>query len=116
MQTPKYDIYNDDKYGKIIIYRDPIPFQIDGKTFTVPAGYTSQGFSVPRWAWWIITPTSDKRTLVPAGKHDYCYDEHVVSRRVADKYFRDDLVRHGFPVILSYISWLAVRCFGWLYW
>ena len=116
MQTPKYEIYDDNHAGKIIVYRDPIHFQIDGKVFTVPAGYTSQGFSVPRWMWWIITPTSDKRTLIPAGKHDWTYDNHVVSRSSADRYFRDDLIRHKFPIFLAYIVWLAVRLFGWTHW
>ena len=112
----KYDIYDDKKYGKIIITREPIHFQIGSKCFVVEKGYQSEGFSVPRFMWWIITPTSDRRTIMPAIKHDWLFDNHVVSRKIADRYLRDDLIRNGFPLILSYISWLAVRCFGWLYW
>jgi hypothetical protein len=114
--TPKYDIQDDERYGKIIVMREPMVFQIGGSSYVIPAGYASEGFSVPRWLWWLITPTSDKRTLVPAVKHDWLYDHHVVTRRVADRYLRDDLVRHGFPVILSYLSWAGVRVAGWYRW
>ena len=112
----KHETWEDPHAGIIIKLLEPMSFMVGSKVLVVPAGSTSDGCSVPRWAHWIIDPVHDERTFGPGVRHDFLYEEHVVSRSDADRYLRDDLVRHKFPIFLAYIVWLAVRCFGWLYW
>lgn len=106
-----------DGCGSILIRTlEPITFCIEGQTHTIAPGYISDGASVPFILWGVISPPVDPRTLVPSIKHDWLYETHLVTRRVADRYYRDDLVRNRFPVFLSYAVWIGVRSGGWLYW
>ena len=110
------EIQDDPRMGRVIVFREPVTFFMDGRYYHMPAGYSSDGMSAPRWLWWLISPVEDRRTRKPAGKHDWLYDEKPVSRSAADRYFRDDLIRNGFPLVLSWIIWICVRLFGWSHW
>lgn len=112
----RHEIFDDPHMGRVVRLLEPMAFLLGSRTVILPSGTCSDGYSSPRWSWWLLDPVNDERTLEPAIRHDALYEMHICTRMQADRYFRDDLVRHGFPLLLSYISWLAVRCFGWLYW
>ena len=106
-----------DGYGCILLTTlEPITFELEGRVHTIAPGYISDGASVPVMLWGIISPPVDPRTLVPSVIHDWLYETHVVPRRVADRHYRESLVKNGFPVCLSYAVWIGVRAGGWFYW
>ena len=106
-----------DKHGCILIKTlDPVGYTVGGKSIIIPPGYVSDGFSCPRFIQCIISPQCDPRTLHAGLAHDHIYQYHIVSRSEADAFLRDDLIRHNFGVILSWIVWLGVRIFGRLFW
>lgn len=112
----RHEIYEDPKMGRVVRLLEPMTFLLGSRSVFIPAGATSDGMSAPRWSWWLIDPVHDERTLEPAIRHDALYETHVVSRSYADRYFRDDLVRHRFPLILAYVIWICVRLWGWTHW
>jgi len=112
----KIDVYEDGHGIKVIRTLEPLSYTVAGHIVTVPPGFTSDGFSCPRLLQILLSPQCDPRTLHAGLAHDHLYETHLSTRREADAFLRDDLVRHKFPLVLSYISWLAVRLFGWMYW
>ena len=112
----KVEIYNTSNDGKVIELLEPIPFAIKGREYVVPQGYLSNGFSCPRFLWPLISPAIDNRTLRSACIHDWLYDNHVCTRKEADKWFIDSLIENGFPRWKAWLSYLGVMAFGWSHW
>lgn len=88
-----------------------------GKPYeVVPAGYESDGASIPWWLWWLIghplTPPFWGAALV----HDFRYGHHTVSRKQADDDFREHLRIDGAGRVRAWVMWAAVRAFGWMHW
>ena len=111
------DVYSGyDERGSIIKTLEPLTFTAYGKTFTIPAGYLSNGFSCPRFLWPLISPAIDSRTLRSACIHDWLYENHVLTRAQADKYFRGRLIEDGFPRWKAELSYIGVRVFGGSHW
>jgi len=109
-------IYDTPEAGRTFELLEPLEFTINGRQCTVPAGWVSNGFSCPRWAWPLISPAIDPSTLHSAIVHDYLYATHPCSRKVADLWFRDDLIDRGFPAWKAYAGYYALRVFGASHW
>ena len=114
--TMKVEIYETPHNGKIIRLLEPIRIIVKGNEYTVPVGHLSEGMSVPRLFWSIISPAIDNRTLRSACAHDWLYENHVCTRREADKWFLDSLIEDGFPRWKAWLSFIGVRAFGWRHW
>ncbi len=95
---------------------EPIPFRIDGTMYLVPAGYRSDGMSVPRFLWRFLDPSVTGKSIVPAIIHDYCYDRKLWTRREADDSFYERLVSAGYPRWKSIVIHIGLRLFGWTHW
>ena len=108
----KVEIYETPHNGKIIRLLEPIRISVKGREYVVPEGYESEGMSVPRALWSIISPAIDNRTLKSACGHDWLYECHVVSRKEADQWFRDSLIESRFPMWKAELSYIGVRVFG----
>ncbi len=107
------DIYSGcDERGNVIKTLEPLTFTAYGKTFTIPAGYLSNGFSCPKFLWGILSPAIDPSSLVASIIHDWLYENHVLTRAKADKYFRKRLIEDGFPRYKAELSYIGVRVFG----
>ena len=104
------------KDGKIIKTLEDVSFEIGGKKYFVPAGFESDGMSIPRILWGVISPAIDGRTLLPSIIHDWIYFSHVVSRDAADRWYRDALIAAGFPKGKATIVYAGVRLFGKSHW
>ena len=105
------------KDGNILITTlEPVAYTIGAKSIIIPPGYISDGLSVPRIFWSLLSPQCDGRTLHAGLAHDHAYEHHTFTRAEADAFLRDDLIRHGFNVILAWIVWAGVRLFGWAFW
>lgn len=107
-----WQIAEDEEMGKVIILVTPIRFEHNGKEYTVPAGFASDGCSCPRFFWRMLSPALDFVTLIPSVVHDWCYSTGVMGRKEADDLYYDMLVANGFGKIKSKLVWLGVRLGG----
>lgn len=87
-----------------------------GLASVLPAGFRSDGMSVPRLFWRFIGPKVEGRTAAPAIIHDWLYASHAVSRREADRWLREALAANGMGAARSRMVYWAVRLFGGAHW
>lgn len=81
---------------------------------SVPAGFETDFASIPRFAWILIPKLG--RWNKAAVIHDWLYQHGALSRKQADRCFRDGMRDKGVkPWQYNLIYW-AVRLFGWLAW
>lgn len=103
-------ILPDDWKGKVR-YRllEPMEFA----DIYVPAGFTTDGASVPRWAWPVFPPVG--RYFAAAVVHDYCI--HVgLPWPQATRIFRNALTELGIKGWRRFFLVAAVRFWGWITW
>ena len=81
-----------------------------GKTYTVPAGMTTDLASIPRVFWSIIPPHG--KHLPATILHDWLYMSRSVSRKMADNLFREAMEELGVDHDTIDIMYKAVRAFG----
>lgn len=81
-----------------------------GLELLVPAGTVTDFASVP-WGLRNMVPRWN-RTARPAVFHDRLYQAHNVSRRLADRIFRDLLRAEGIDPIRAWLVWVGVRVGG----
>jgi len=99
--------------------------------FEIPAGFYTDLASIPRLAWWLISPM-DWGIMIPAIAHDYLYRTHEVevyiydkvtkesryhgririSRRDADCVILDKMRSFGMGIVRRYIVYLTLRLLG----
>ena len=77
---------------------------------TVPAGFKTDGASVPRLLWWLFPPTG--RYMAAAIVHDYLLQAHYPARREADRVFLQAMEALGVIFWRRWLMFGAVRCFG----
>ena len=99
-----------------IVLDSPLSFSVGDGIYTVKSGYSCNGMSVPRWLWSFISPQFHPVTIFPSVCHDYMYDNHIVCRKDADKWYRDALVENGYATWKSWLVYYAVRLFGGSHW
>ena len=114
MKIEVYSGYNE--RGNVIRTLEPLTFTAYGKTYVIPAGYESSGYSCPRFLWGLLSPAIDPNSLLASIIHDWIFDTHVLTRALADRYFRMKLIENGFPRWKAWLSYLGVRAFGWSHW
>lgn len=79
---------------------------------TVPAGFTTDGASVPDWLQHIFDPF-DPDYATAAVIHDWLYYKKLVSRKEADKIFLEVMLKMGTPRWKAYTFYYTVRLVGW---
>ena len=104
------DIHQSDKFGNVFTLREDLTVQ----GIIVPAGFSSDGASVPRFFWRLVFPPGDHRAIRGAFVHDWLYRTHPDgwTREMADMLFLELLIRGGVPKISAVLAWLGVRLFG----
>lgn len=101
--------------GRIAILLAPVTW----RGITLPAGFMSDGATVPRFLWWLLPPWGDRST-VAALIHDFACDSlkagspvpDGATRFACDRLFREALVELGVASGLAWISWAAVRAYS----
>lgn len=80
----------------------------------IPAGFQSDGASVPRFFWRVVFPPGDVHALAAAFLHDYIYRTHPTgwTRKAADDLFLETLIADGVPKRRAYLAYWGVRIFG----
>ena len=102
--------------GKTICLDEPLAFELHGTAYTVPRGFRSDGMSVPRWLWGVISPQISAETLEPSIIHDYLYNAKICTREEADEWYYDALLENGYSPKKAKVVFRAVRIFGARHW
>lgn len=110
----KAEIHSADENGNIITLLEEVSVLWRGHEFTVPAGFSCDGCSVPSFLWDCVSPQLDPRTLRGAIVHDYIYRGNVpgISRKEADMLLRELIKEDGFPTFKAGIVYWGVRLLG----
>ena len=100
------------KEGKCIETLEPCHITCNGRSFVIPIGYRSDGASVPRFLWRLLSPCIDPLTLVPSIAHDYMYEWRIGTRYEADLWYAEVLCRGGYPQWKCLLTFIGLRLFG----
>ncbi len=92
--------------------------RVVGIQFTVPAGFVTDGASIPRFLWRICGHPMSTKRLPIAIFHDYAYAGGLpFPRQSADRIYRDGLIKPlGFPRWKAELEYYALRLFGGAHW
>lgn len=85
---------------------------VRSSVFVVPAGFSSDGASVPRSLRWLCGDPMERPRLYAALLHDWLYTTGVVSRAEADAIYYAMLRHFGYSSVDASVNYLAVRLFG----
>lgn len=80
--------------------------------YDVPAGFVTDGASIPRFAWRIIDHPFQSDYIEVYVVHDYDYQTGRISRAEADKKMLDGLKAKGMNYFKRYAIYWSVRIFG----
>lgn len=105
--------------GRIAETLSPVIWSSNSVSVTIPAGYMSDGASVPQPLWWFLPPWGDRATFA-ALLHDYLLDrlqgfrpggavDGATDRAQCDGQFLEALLALGVPAWRAYPAWLGVR-------
>lgn len=83
-----------------------------GVTWTVPAGFVTDGASVPAIFWPVVSNPYAPSSLRPAILHDWMCRTRTFSSTFAVDVFHEGLRAEGCAPLRSRAMWLAVRWFG----
>jgi hypothetical protein len=99
-----------DEQGNIFTLLRPLPY----RTLIIPAGFESDGASVPRFLWGAVFPRDDRQALFGALVHDYCYRTHPFgcTKNDADMAFYELMRKGGVSYIRAQKAYWGVRLFG----
>lgn len=102
--------HEEDDRGNVFTLLRPI----STSGLTVPAGFESDGASVPRLFWGVVFPRDDRQAMFGAIVHDYIYRTHPPKweRGDADEVFLYLLRQGGVSYIRSARAYIGVRLFG----
>lgn len=89
-----------------------------GGYYRLPAGFTTDGASIPRWLWWLCGTPYESPRIFAALVHDYLYGggDPETTRADADDLYRDIQIALGVSRVKAYVEWLALRLCGWTHW
>ena len=100
----------DDRMGDVYVLLRPLRRH----GVEVPAGFRSDGASVPRFFWRVVFPPGDVHALAAAFVHDFLYRTHPVgwSRKAADEVLLDCMIEDGVYKHRAKLAYWGVRLFG----
>jgi hypothetical protein len=88
---------------------------VAGLRWSVPAGFITDGASVPAIFWPLVSNPMAPSSLRPAICHDYLYQRKglgVLTRAMADRVFYAGLLAEGCAKPRAWAMYVAVRLFG----
>ena len=98
--------------------------EYDGVVYTVPAGFVTDGATIPRWLWPMFGTPTDIPRLYVALLHDYLYtigptmdpNPRGPMRKQADQIYRDFNIQLGEPKVRTNVEYRFIRWFGGKHW
>jgi len=90
----------------------------EGRVYRIPAGFRTDGASIPRPLWRICGTPLEAPRVYAALVHDWLYSggDPDVTRAEADRIYRDLLIALGVSKVKAYVEWSALRLCGWTHW
>lgn len=112
------NVHQEDERGNVIRTVTKNKIEWKGRSFVIPAGFESDGASVPRFFWRIVCPPTDPQAVRAGVAHDWIYRTQPEgwTREEADKMFYDLLVEDGMLRCRARLAYLGVRIGGWRAW
>lgn len=87
--------------------------KVDGMAFTVPAGFVTDGASIPRFLWRLCGHPLETRRFPIAVLHDWLYEADLgLTRQQVDDIYRDGLLSLGYGKWTAATEYYAIRLFG----
>lgn len=99
----------------ILIPRDDGKWELAEEWNGIPAGFVTDGASLPRFFWRLLGAPVEAKTIGAFIEHDWDYQTGRISRKAADDKLYYNLRNCGVNVVASYVYWLGVRGFGWMF-
>lgn len=87
-------------------------FSLEGYSFIIPKGYTTDFASVPQIFWWLIPAHCN--ASMPAVVHDYTCEFGILPRQICDNIFLELLKKENIKKWQYTIMYLYVRALGWI--
>ncbi len=112
------DIHKVTEAGNILTLKRGFTVKWRGRKLKIPKGFESDGASVPRLLWRLVSPCVHQSTIRAAIAHDFLYrtTPEGWTRKDADLFFRDICKRDGLSDWQSWIAYTGLRLFGWMSW
>lgn len=103
-------VHEEDERGNV--YTLTVPIIYCG--LEIPAGFESDGASVPRFFWRCVFPPGEPRALLAAFVHDFIYRTHPTgwTKQSADKEFYYLLCVQGIARASAWLAYQGVKLFG----
>ena len=110
----KVAVHNQDEQGNVYTLLEDVAVIWNGRVLHIPAGFKSDGASVPRFFWRWVFPPGDSRAMLAAFAHDFVYRTHPAgwTKADADNMFYDLLRQNGVPYFNAKRAYCGVRLFG----
>lgn len=114
LRPPQIELIRETENGDIFRLTRDMKYRWHGVTLIVPAGFESDGASVPRFLWSSVSPQIDPRTLAGAIAHDYIYRTQPAgwTKAEADDMFYDIIREDGLSWWKAQKAYRGVRLFG----
>jgi hypothetical protein len=87
-------------------------FTHKGIVYTIPRGFTFDGFSNPRLLWRVLPSSYGPRVLDEGCKHDYFYRTHEILKDEADRFLEAGIKKNGLGDIASRLAYYGVKFGG----
>jgi hypothetical protein len=110
--TEKRIKYQDNLNGTYTLLKPIVLETNDWHVITVPAGYTCDVSSIPRFLWHIVGYPTHPLNIRAGFVHDYEYGLGRLSRKDCDKLFYQILRLEGKSWFIAQHMYHAVRAFG----
>jgi hypothetical protein len=110
----KIAVHKEDEQGNVYTLLEDVTVIWNGRVLYIPAGFKSDGASVPKFFWRWVFPPGDSRALKAAIAHDFVYRNHPQGwdKDSADKMFYDILRENKVPFLNAKRAYWGVRLFG----
>jgi len=112
------DIHEATEAGNTITLKRAFTVQWRGRKLRVPKNFESDGASIPRLLWRLVSPCIHQSTIRASIAHDFLYrtTPEGWTRKEADQLFRDLCKRDGLADFRATIAYLGLQLFGWWSW
>jgi hypothetical protein len=92
--------------------RQPWTIELNGRSWTVPRGYTSNGITAPAAMKKSLGDGVEFRETWAAVFHDWLFTQPGISRALADHTFHDLLLAYGVPADKAWLMYSTVSAYS----
>lgn len=119
--SPRYTVVERSRFLKRplrVRLEENLVIHYRGEELIVPAGFETDGASIPWWLWWLCGNPFKFPRVIAAVAHDYIYSGKAPgwTRAEADDFYRDLQIGLKVSRFFASIEWAAVRKFGRSHW